>query len=255
MAADTICFGVAADHTIRSLGASLTALDQLLTALADEHAPDSDLRWSIWKLVADEFDLHIQIDLLSDEDNQAPGRVGDAYLQAAIALAMGEKPAYPGPITQALEAAVAACPTGGTLRFYQRSSLWIDIPIAAANGSSGDAVVNLSGVRALVSGKVSEVVECAEPHAVVRTGGGRNYPCYLSAAQLPEARSGVNQNVRVSGSLTLEPDYATQIVIRPADMFDVIGSPESRARMEAQWAELGLSPAGAGAAQETSGGS
>ena len=29
-------------------------------------------------------------------------------------------------------------------------------------------------------------------------------------------------------------------------MFDVIGSPESRTRMEAQWAELGLSPAGAG---------
>lgn len=254
MATETVCFGVAADHTIRSLGASLTALDQLLTALADEHAPDSDLRWSIWKLVADEFDLHIQIDLLSDEDDQAPGRVGDAYLQAAIGLATGEKPAYPGPITQALEAAVAACPTGGTLRFNQQSSLWIDIPIVAANGSSNDSVVNLSDVRALMSGKVSEVVECADPYAVVRTGGGRSYHCYLSAAQLPEARSSVNQRVRASGPLALEPDCATQIAVRPTDVFDIHGSPETLARMEARRAELGLSPAGVGEAQGTSSG-
>ena len=253
MAVDTICFGVVANHTIRSLGASLTALDQLLTALVNEYAPDSDLRWSIWKLVVDECNLHTQIELLSDTDAQAPGRVGDAYLQAAIALATEAKSAYPAPITQALEAAVAACPVGGTLRFNQ-ASLWIDIPIVAAKRSGGDTVVNRSDVRLSMSGRVSEVVECADPYAVVRAHGGCDYRCYLSTAQLSEARTGVNQRVCVSGSLTLEPDCPAQIAIRPADTFDVIDSPQSRARMEARRVELGLSPAGAGGAQGTSGG-
>ena len=104
----TICFGVAGEHTVGSLGDSLTALDRLLSALEHEYATAVKLRREIVKLDAEDDDLHIQLDLLSEGDTEVAERVGAAYWELAVGLAAG-MPAQ-APAQEALQSMLAACP-------------------------------------------------------------------------------------------------------------------------------------------------
>ncbi len=222
----TICFGVAGEHTVGSLGDSLTALDRLLSALEHEYATAVKLRREIVKLDAEDDDLHIQLDLLSEGDTEVAERVGAAYWELAVGLAAG-MPAQ-APAQEALQSMLAACPADGAVRF-----------------SSGDAWLGVTPVRAgraslSVFGEIEAVQTGADAYATV---GGAQLPhpfrCYLTPAQSDQATAGIAWSVYIDGRLARDDQAPGGIAIRGVETLNLFPPRALRERHRSSGAAAG----------------
>lgn len=236
---NALCFEVRGDITIHYAAECLGALDRLLAELGAAVGEGTAIDWPIWKMDATTSHFGFQTEPVHEEIAEAADRVAAAYLDVVRALALDQPTGLPRAVEDAAADLLVAASKGGEHAGFCASGFWVE---ADLRGWSDDRARRPFPVEGSFNGAISTVCDGEEPYAVVGDRAGRReYRCYLSPAQVQEARDGLHQAVHVAGPLIFEPDCAAQFAIRPTDTFDVVGSAKTAERFHARRSELGLS--------------
>lgn len=240
----TLTFGLAGDHSLRTLGEGLCAFDGLLSGLAERWANDAEVEWKPFKISTDDWELWVQLDAVTAQESEAPARIAQAYLDLGIALACGVRPDPAICGIDAVRRLLAVCPAGASQLTLHVCGVWLTLDLLRRDEQApprvGATTLWADGILA------EDLTQIDRSVAVVLPTARQTLRCTLDAELLPSVADLVGERIHLRGALDPTPTEADTVWLSSLERFElsnhwVVNPAEEQtlSEFQARWPQTG----------------
>lgn len=215
----TLCFGLAGEHSLRTLGEGLCAFDELLSGLTQRCAGDVVVDWEPFKISTDDDELWVQLDAVTAQESEAPARIAQAYLDLGIALACGNRPDPVICETDADRRLLAACPVGESQLTLCAWGVWLVLDLFRGDGEASARVgATTLWADGILAGDFTQIDRSV---AVVLPTARQTLRCTLDAERLSSVPDLVGKRIHVRGHVEPTPTEADTVWVSSLERFEL----------------------------------